>query len=137
MVGEVQIKNKNIYLTVTAGRTGTGYLQKIFNIIPNFTSVHEPSIPTEGFWKNRLVDISKIKTEHYIETSHLICKGYIEPLLNCDIIPNLILLKRSPRKIALSLLSLNTIPNRTNLDKTYLLTAPKIYESLNDYQLCY
>lgn len=134
----------NIFLTVTAGRTGTGYLQQLFTTIPGFVSVHEPSIPTENFWERRLKEIQEYNTDNYIETSHLICKGWIEPLLEYGIVPNLIMLTRPARFVSMSLVALNTIPNRTRLGRVYLLapnentlTTLDTPEDLNDYQLCY
>lgn len=138
--------NTTIFLTVTAGRTGTGYLQQLFSLLPDFTSVHEPSIPTTNFWKTRLEEISNYNKPNYIETSHLICKGWIEPLLyTFSIVPNLILLCRPARQIATSLFALDTIPGRTQSGQTYLLspknkssmTTIDAADTLTDYQLCY
>src|SRR5579872_1009504 len=36
------IRGKNLTFTVTAGRTGTLFLARLFRILPNTTSLHEP-----------------------------------------------------------------------------------------------
>ncbi len=57
----------------------------------------------------------------YFESSHLINKGYIEPLLALGVIPNTIILRRNYRDVATSLLILNTVPARTSKGQKFLL----------------
>ena len=65
--------------------------------------------------------IAASKANIYAETSHLFCKGFLEPMIGLDIYPNLLLLRRNPRSIARSLQERNTIPGRTSTGTDYLL----------------
>ncbi len=42
---EVLESGKAITITSTPGRSGTGFLQRVFALFPNFHSEHEPDIP--------------------------------------------------------------------------------------------
>lgn len=135
-----------IILTVTTGRSGTGYLQKLFNSVPGVHAEHELSLRLEPFWQKRFDLIEQTKTPVYVETSHLISKGMIEPLIEqFKIVPNLILLSRDYREVSLSMVALCSVPERTKNGKTYLIspwdsnsltTLPRDKE-YTDYQMCY
>jgi len=97
------------------------------------------------FWQDRkLPEIESYPHNVYIETSHLFCKGFFEPLLDLGYVPDLILLSRNKREVAQSLLKLRTIPGRTpagiesylSPDDPGVLKLPD-YQSMSDYQLCY
>ena len=153
------LAQKRLIFTVTAGRSGTSYLAKLLALVPEVASFHEPaphfvdvmravqSKPDQAyrFWiERKLPKIARVPEPIYIETSHLFCKGFAEPLLDLGIVPDLIILRRSHRKIALSLYQLGVIPGRTEEGLRFLLSPadPGVlplqgWHSLHDYQLCY
>ena len=153
------IQEKRLIFTVTTGRSGTGYLAEMLSFIPYVHSCHEPeprfsnvmrwaqkdkTIAVKFWMDKKLPQIANEKAPIYIETSHLFCKGFIEPLLDMDIIPDLIILTRPDRDVAKSMLRLGTIPGRTEKGLKYYLSPedPGVlslpnWESLHDYQLCY
>ena len=134
----------NLFLTVTAGRTGTGYVHRLCGMLPNTHSDHESDIPQgKHYWDKKIKHIESLNVTNYIETSHLLCKGWLEPLIERRIIPNIIILQRSARDIAKSFFQLNTIPGRTTTGNIYGLT-PNVNtltqidsSTLTDYELCY
>lgn len=151
--------NKKIVFTVTTGRSGTGFLAEILSFLPRVTCHHEaepdfvevfrsslqqPSLAKEFLCEKKLPQIISDSRPVYVETSHLVCKGFLEPLLELGGKPDLILLSRPHREVALSLYQLDTIPGRTDKALRYYLSPndpgvlplPK-WESLHDYQLCY
>jgi hypothetical protein len=151
--------NKRIVFTVTTGRSGTGYLASQLAYLPNIDCFHEP-VPVfaevmreaqrrpeaahEFIAQKKLPFIASQKSLFYIETSHLFCKGFFEPLLALNVHPSLIFLKREHRQVALSLYRLDTIPVRTKKGEKYLLNPNdpgvlpiKNWHTLSDYQLCY
>jgi len=154
-----QIKKKQLILTVTAGRTGTAFLHNLFRLFPDVDSVHEeepsylhvmrraqtqPAAATEFLEKFKFPVIAACKSNTYAETSHLFCKGFLEPMINLGVYPDIVLLRRSPRRIALSLHERNTIPGRTSTGTDYLVcpadphTLPlPMWEGMSDYQLCF
>ena len=151
---------KKLIFTVTAGRTGTTYLAKLLDAVEDITAFHEPNpnfvscmraaqnnpLLAHQFWeKAKIPTIKECRTSFYSETSHLCCKGFIEPLINIGIeAPYLIALRRPPREIAISYLERNTVPGRTSLGLMYCrmpsdpmaLPFPG-WELATDYQLCY
>jgi len=153
------LEKKRLIFTVTTGRSGTAYLARILGVIPDVASFHEPeprfseimrSVQQDTdvayeFWINKkLPRVASERAPIYVETSHLFCKGFVEPLLKLGITPDLILLTRPHRQVATSLYRLATIPGRTEKGIKYLLGPedPDVlplpnWESLHDYQLCY
>lgn len=151
--------NQRLIFTVTTGRSGTGLLSTQLKHVtgatvhheatPNFADVmrsaqNDPLV-AKKFWLNdKLPAIQGTPSSVYIETSHLFCKGFLEPLLHLGVIPELILLRRPHRDVAKSLTSLRTIPARTENGCRYLLSPddPNVIQlsswtQLSDYQLCY
>lgn len=138
----------------TPGRSGTGLLSRLFSVIPEIHSDHEPSpsfaeywrkiISAEytykEFWDYKLRRIRSIPRDIYIETSHMACKGY---LLNApvDMPFETIFLVRNNRDVAKSLYELGDIPGRTKTGIRYLYNPdtylPSYWKHLTDYQLCY
>jgi hypothetical protein len=153
------LNNKRLIFTISSGRSGTAYLANVLSYVPNVSSHHEPkpsfskvmrSVQQNKetayeFWiKKKLPSIAKDPSSIYIETTHMFCKGFIEPLLDLDIIPDLILLTRPYRRVALSFCRFGSIPGRTAQGLKYLLspTDPDVlllpnWQNLDDYQLCY
>lgn len=154
-----QLSEKRLVFTVTTGRSGTGFLAKILDFLPAVTSVHEPEpefsdvmrlVQTEPdeaekFWlEKKLPQIARVPGRIYVETSHLACKGFLEPLASLGLVPDLIFLNRPHRDTATSLFQLRTIPGRTEKAFRYYLNPndpgvlPLVgWENLHDYQLCY
>jgi len=148
--------NKRLVFTVTPGRSGTGYLSEMLRLLPGVSAYHEPNPLFSNFLratlkntetgKNFLMNkklpvIFKSHGNIYVETSHLFCKGFLEPLLELGYIPDLIILKREHRKVALSLYQLGTIPHENTPwllypgDKGVLQIDD--WKKLSDYQLCF
>ena len=80
----------------------------------------------------------------YAETSHLFCKGLIEPLLDIGLRPRFVILRRAPRETALSLYGLGVVPHRSESGRLVLLSPedPGVlpypgWTEASDYQLCY
>lgn len=155
---------RRFIFTVTTGRSGTAYLASLLNLCRNTVGVHEPfpsfvrcmrAVQSNQELARKFLADEKIPTIFkmyrgspiYAETSHLFCKGFLEAWLEFGSIPtpDLILLDRDLRKVALSMFSLRTIPgkNKSGLrwylsptDPTCLTTVYK-WQELDDYQLCY
>lgn len=153
------LSKKRLILAVSTGRSGTAYLAEILGCVPDVSSHHEAKpkfskalrpVQQNGqlaykFWiKEKLPAIAKDSAPIYVETSHLFCKGFAEPLLDLGIVPDLILLARPYRQVALSFCRFGTIPGRTAQGLKYLLgpadhgvlSLPD-WQELDDYQLCY
>lgn len=153
------LTDKRLIFTVTTGRSGTGYLAKVLSFVPGIASFHEPEPDfadimraaqtnpnlAYNFWiERKLPHIATVPANVYVETSHLFCKGFAQPLLDLGIVPDLIILTRPYREVALSLYRLDVIPGRTDKGLKYLLSpadpgvlALENWWSLHDYQLCY
>ncbi len=152
-------KRKRLVFTVTTGRSGTAYLSTILGFVQNSRAVHEPhpefadvmrqvqrepELAYRFLLDQKLPAILRSPEEIYIETSHLACKGFLEPLLEIGIVPDLIIHRRPPRDVALSMFKMGTIPGRSDKglrfylspDDTGVLKLPD-WDRCNDYQLCY
>jgi hypothetical protein len=88
--------------------------------------------------------INECSGKIYAETSHLACKGFLEPMIRMGLRPSLIILRRPPREVAWSFFERNTIPTRTTpgvqdmLDPRDLGVVPLLgWDMLSNYQLCY
>lgn len=152
-------KKKKLVLTVTAGRSGTRYLKELFATLENAFVTHEsepcfshvlrqvqtdPKLSRDFVKLLTIPSIAAANTDLYVTTSHLICKGFLEPILEFGLRPGVILLRRSPRRVARSYLEKETVPGRTPLGLKYLLdpSDPDVlplsgFERLSDYQLCF
>jgi hypothetical protein len=104
----------------------------------------DPRLAYQFLHHVKLPFLAQIKEPVYVETSHLACKGFIEPMLLMGLRPALIVLRRRPREVALSYLARNTVPARTELGINYLLDPRDPYvlpllewEQASDYQLCF
>jgi len=153
------VRRKHLIFTVTAGRTGTSYLMHLFGLFPDTTSLHEPHPSfvyflrqvqhTPALARHFLLDyklpfIASHASHRYSEAGHMLCKGFLEPLLELGILPNIVMLRRHPRLIATSLLTRKTIPARNKLGFKYLLHPgdPGVlplsqWKTRSDYQLCF
>jgi hypothetical protein len=153
------VRAKTLVVTVTAGRTGTTFLTHLLALCPDTTSRHEPEpsfvpvlrlaqrdpeLARRFLLEYKLPFIADVPTRRYVETGHLLCKGFLEPLLALGVAPQLIALRRSPRRVATSLLSRRTVPGRGKLGLKYLLhpSDPGVlplrgWTGFSDYQLCF
>jgi len=154
------LKAKQLIFTVTTGRSGTGFLAEQLKSITDADVYHEAEPGFHDYMRpiiegqedarrfllnQKLPFIEQSSSEIYIETSHVFCKGFLEPLLEIGLVPDLILLKRPERDIAKSLYQLGTIPGRDSKALKFYLTPedPTVYlplpnwQDMHDYQLCF
>ena len=156
------LAGRRLIFTVTPGRSGTDYLSRALGLFRDVHAEHEPK-PTfssvfrtvvasprvaREFWlDHKLPRIARSSRPIYAETSHLVCKGFLEPALELGLRPDLIHLVRDPRAVATSLWRLSNIPGRTLKGVKYYLSPtdvglsvrldPADVARLDDYQLCY
>jgi len=154
-----EIREKRLLFTVCTGRCGTQLLADRLARLNGVTALHEPDpnfvdcladaardpeAATRFLLEKKLPAIARQPGNIYVETSHVFCKGFLQPLINCGVVPDLILLSRPSREVALSLRRINTVPARTPSGRQWLLSPdmPGVlslphWESMSDYQLCY
>lgn len=154
-----RLRDKRLVVTVTAGRTGTTFLTHLLALCPDTTSLHEPepsfvpvlrlaqhdaALARRFLLEYKLPFVADLPTRRYVETGHLLCKGFLEPLLGLGLAPNVVALRRAPRRVAASLLSRHTVPGRGKLGLKYLLHPgdPGVlpladWTRRSDYQLCF
>jgi hypothetical protein len=94
--------------------------------------------------EQKLPAIVRTTPQIYIETSHLACKGFFEPLLDLGIVPDVIIHRRAKRDVALSMFKMGTIPGRSDKGLKFYLSpedpavlALEGWQKLTDYQLCF
>ena len=153
------IRNKKLVFTVATGRCGTAFIAEILRIVPGVASLHEPAPEYADVLRGIQVDpnlallflmekklpaISSLENSVYIETSHLFCKGFLEPLLELEIVPALLWIRRDHRAVASSMFRGGTIPGRTEKGLRFYLSPgdPGVliipgWQNLHDYQLCF
>ncbi len=152
-------RTKSLVFTVTPGRSGTKYLTVLLGGVPGVSAYHEPqpdfatymraaqtkSETAYAFWLYaKLPFIAAAPGAIYAETSHLFCKGFLEPALLLGLRPGLIILRRAASQVAWSLLERQTVPARSDFGKKYLLSPedPGVmplpgWQAMTDYQLCF
>jgi glycosyltransferase involved in cell wall biosynthesis len=148
-----------LILTVTAGRSGTTYLSELLKGVPGVHSDHEPEpkfsdvmrsaqqdpeIACRFLLSQKLPAIRRCAQPTYLETSHLACKGFIEPLIENGCPPDLIILERNPFLVATSLYLIAAVPGRTPTGNQFLLRPddPGVlpldgWQELCDWALCF
>ncbi|MEL6106165.1 MAG: hypothetical protein AAFU85_09015 [Planctomycetota bacterium] len=154
-----KLQGIRLIFTVGTGRNGSAHLAKLLSYVPGVASFHEPA---PYFWQpmhealrdrsagvdfwihQKLPVIAECANLVYFESSHLACKGLLEALASLNVDFDLIHLRRDPRKVALSLLRLETVPSRTELGRQYLWAPDEVrgHEQIetrdwDDYQLTY
>jgi len=155
-----QFSNMTLVLTVTSGRSGTKLLTVLLREALRLAAEHEPA-PRANFVLRSFIEapssaahwlrseklpamLASARNGFYAETSHLFCKGLIEPVLTLGMRPKLIILTRPAREVASSLFQMNIVPARTESGRLVLvspsdpnvLTLPD-WQKYTDYQLCY
>lgn len=153
------LKNKRMIFTVTTGRSGTAYLTEVFGNLKGVSAFHEPSpeyvevlrsaqrdrrLAEQFVLEQKLPVIASCPAPIYVETSHLVCKGFLEIFLEHGLLPDLVVHRRPARQVSLSLLKMGTVPGRSpKALKFYLQPSdPGVlplpgWQNLSDYQLCY
>jgi hypothetical protein len=153
------IKQKKLVFTVATGRCGTAFFAEMLRLVPGSTSLHEPEPEYADVLRKvqqdpgrahvflverKLPAIARDLSTIYIETTHLFCKGFLEPLLELDIVPSLLWIRREHRAIASSMYRGGTIPGRTDKGLRFYLSpddpgvlSVKHWQQFHDYQLCY
>ncbi len=148
-----------LIFTVTTGRSGTAFLAGILNLLPGVVGRHEPPprfsdvmrraqtdprVASDFLLEKKLPVICKRADSVYAETSHVFCKGFLEPALELGLRPKLILLRRPWRKVAVSFCRIGTVPGRSSSGRKWCLSPSDKgvlplpgWERLHDYQLCY
>lgn len=154
------LEGKRLVFCLSPGRCGTRWLAEVFHCVDGVSSWHEPepnfaSVMRQvqerprlahQFWlEDKLPAIAAEQCDVYVETSHLFNKGFIEALLDVGVVPDAILIDRSPREVALSYWRRKAIPGRTEMGRKYLVQPDddgnalplRDWTSLSDYQLCF
>jgi len=153
------LDDKNIIMTISTGRSGTGLLAKLFELAVDTCSVHEP-LPAfqDAFVNGQAEDdkalafvrdekgpaIEACGTKHYAETSHYFGQGFLSAFIDLDVPLRLVILNRDPRAVAKSFERIKCIPMKTEKglslmphpDKESALNVTG-WEGFSDYQLCY
>lgn len=152
-------RKKRPVFAVTAGRSGTKFLAKALGLFPDTAAHHEPSPSFVHGMRHaqsnpeaalafvrdhKLAAIARTPESRYVETSHMFAKGFAEAFIRLGVIPDIVVLRRHPREIALSLLRMNSVPARTGLGVRYLLQPddPNVlpfpgWTHATNYQLCF
>ena len=155
------LSTKRLCFTVTSGRSGTKLLAELLRGGAGICAEHEPA-PRFNYVLRSILDCPEaarwwLETEKlpamaervgaetaYAETSHLTCKGFIEPLLELGLRPVLLFVARPARDVARSLFKIGAIPERTPSGRLVLIGpahSPFLrvadWENWTDYQLCY
>ncbi len=157
--GWEDLLHRRLVFTITTGRSGTQTLSEVFGCAKHACSFHEPEPDfssclrrvqrnaeraLEFLVEEKLPAILATGTTCYIETSHLVCKGFIEPILELGLRPHFLIVKRDCRAVAKSFTQIDSIPERTALGRDYMLSPADpcllespCWEDFTDYQLCY
>jgi hypothetical protein len=150
---------KRLIFTVAPGRCGTETFCHAFGLAGDTLSVHEPTPRYSDCLREVQRNAGRAMTflleekfpavlaadrPCYVETSHLICKGFIEPMFELGLRPHFLIVHREPRALAKSFLLIDSVPERTWLGKNYMLSPADpclletpCWEDFTDYQLCY
>lgn len=160
-----RLAQARLIFTVTQGRTGTKLLAEVLKLVPGICAEHEPfPVVDNVWWRLRhdhtiarrwllnhklpavIGELDQTGSEIYFETSHMLCKGFFEPLHDLGIDFDIVLLSRPLTDIATSLYHLGNIPRRTKTGRRWLLDPedvsniselPKPYSQYSDYQLVF
>lgn len=151
---------RTLVFTVTPGRSGSTLLTRLLHDVAGVHAEHEPAprlnyvmrsfvaapSAARGWLLNEKLPAIRaaMRSDLYVETSHLTCKGFIEPLLDLGLDLRFIILTRPATEVAESLHAMGCIPERTEAGRLVCLgpTDPGVlpvlsWRDLSDYQLCY
>lgn len=154
-----QMRDVDLVFTVTSGRSGTKLLTSLCQRSAKVSADHEPEPRANFALRPALVDPdsavrwfvdeklpawARHRGQTHVETSHLYCKGLLEPLIALGVRPRLIALRRAPEQVAASLFQMDVVPARTAAGDLVLLRPDDAgvlpcpgWEQLSDYALCY
>ena len=153
------ILEKRLIFILSPGRCGTAYLTTMASFIPDVAAFHEPSpdfahalrsAMTEDdaarrYWlEKKLPHIATIPESIYFETSHLF-KNFCMALLELGVTPDVVILSRPHREVALSYWQRGHLPGITQVGLRYFAKPDDLFtvlpmwgwQDLNGYQLCY
>lgn len=147
-----------VVFTVSTGRSGTKYLCAVANLLHDVRATHEPApgfhdvmriVQTEPqiavpWLTGKIYHLGFCPAPVYFETSHVFCKGFLEPWIELAGAPDLLLWKRDARKVAQSFHRLGVIPGVGAHALRWCLAPgdPDTYtvedfDALTDYQRCF
>jgi hypothetical protein len=147
----------HIILSLNPGRCGTAYLWHAFSTVPGVRGGHEPFPDFVDVMRAAQDDpgiarkwLEEVKLPYiqsysvYVETSHLFIQGFVEPMLDLGVVPDVIVIDRPVREVALSMWRRKEIPGRTKLGLRYRLKPddPNVllpvqnYSSWLNYKCC-
>ncbi|MCW3780880.1 hypothetical protein [Defluviimonas salinarum] len=155
-----KLRAHRLIFTITPGRSGSKLLTALGQCISGVQAVHEgpPRMnyvlrgicdhpPAARWWLESEMFpaiASHLEGTAFFETSHLFCKGFIEPTLDLGLRPSFVILTRPAREVASSLFSIGCVPERTGIGRLVLLgpTDSNVqtagdWQHRSDYQLCY
>jgi glycosyltransferase involved in cell wall biosynthesis len=155
-------ESRRTIFCMSSGRSGTAYLTSLLKGIPGLIALHEPepkyqwqTLPlqqnpahAEAFVRNHKQPwIKQLPDATYFEASHYMHKGFFEAWLNTGLVPDIIVMQRELRAIALSWYGLNVDffanpqfvkQHMLHPEDTRELFLPlPDWKSYNNYQLCY
>lgn len=144
---------------MTTGRSATAYMAAVFGYVQGVHAFHEPEPAFETVMRRvqhdpgaarqfllyeKLPAIAGDRAQVYVETSHLTCKGFLEPLLELGVSPDVIIHRRPARDVSLSMYAMGTIPGRSDKGLRFYLSPEDPgtlvlanWREMHDYQLCY
>ena len=150
--------NRMIF-SLNPGRCGSMYMHKTFRSVPKVVSLHEPWPTFQDANCNGLTHderltwlkdeklhyIKGLAQDNYLETSNQFMRGWPGLLLELGEIPDIIILRRPHREVALSAWRMGYIPARSvvaskyglNPDDKDALLSCENFSRWTDYQLCY
>jgi hypothetical protein len=155
-----KLAHKRLVFTVTSGRSGSKLLTALAKCVTGVSAQHEAP-PRMNYVLRAICDhppaakwwlatemfptiAQSLSSDIYLETSHLFCKGFIEPTLELGLRPSFIILTRPAEDVAESLHAIGCIPERSGIGRMVLLgpsdTGVQVlpnWQALSDYQLCY
>jgi hypothetical protein len=132
---------RRLIFSLNPGRCGTAYLWKAFETVPGVLGGHEPRPNFVDVMRAAQDDpgaarrwLEEVKLPYirsldcgvgynavYVETSHLFVQGFVEPMLDLGVVPDVIVIDRPVREVALSMWRRKEIPGRTWLGLRYRL----------------
>jgi hypothetical protein len=154
--------DRRMVFCASAGRSGTAFLTTLLSGAPGLVALHEPkpwyngetlALQDDPSHARHFVEqvkwpwIQALPGHTYVELSHYVMKGFLEAWLDLGIRPDVIVLKREPRRIALSRFAMGIdfferpqTPRQHMLhpdDRRPLHLRVPDWRAFNNYQLCY
>lgn len=150
----------SLAFAITPGRSGTTLLAKLLQMSAGIHAEHEP-VPRLNFVMRAAIEAPStvrgwLESEKlpairqtaqgstYVETSHIVGKGFVEPLLELPLDLKFFILTRPAEEVAASFLAIDCIPGRSESGRLVCVSPsdPGVLPvaspaDLSDYQLCY